>query len=96
MNESSSVMDTLGAQLAEMKSSLQSLQAAVSAQDASQTMEEDLSSDDPEFCPAQEKWSAILGTSAEEPSKPASLHLASLLSAPPPIGASARGEDQKV
>ena len=78
-------MDTLVAQLAEMKSSLQSLQAAVSAQDASQTMEEDLSTDDPEFCPAQEKWSAILGTSAEEQSKPASLHFASLLSAPPPL-----------
>ena len=65
MAESSSVMDTLVAQLAEMKSSLQSLQAAVNAHETSQTMEEDLSTEDSEFCPAQEKWSAILGTSAE-------------------------------
>ena len=93
-------MESLVAELSAMRTELQSLKQHVQTE-SSRNMEEDWNEDEEEdsvVVPDSEgqPWGAVLGASTVEATKPASLSLASLLSAPPSGAARGGGESEKV
>ena len=88
VTDSPSILESLNSQLVSMQAEMRELRSAFDSRGAA-GMEEDRSieveeeDDSSEFLGQQ--WATVLGIATVEPTKPASLSLASLLTAHPPL-----------